>query len=144
MKVIVCGSRKLPQMHAWKVGNVLWHLFGINDTLGSDSFTVAHGGCPMPSDEDFVSVDQMAHQWVNSARIALESGTIIYEMIYLADWTRHAKAAGPVRNQQMANDGADLCVAFAYEPEGISSRGTRNMIIEAQTYGIPVWSVTIS
>ena len=50
-----------------------------------------------------------------------------------ADWTQHKKAAGPIRNREMATY-ADACVAFW---DG-TSRGTKNMIDEATKKGIPV------
>lgn len=42
-----------------------------------------------------------------------------------ADWSRYGKGAGPVRNQQMLDEGSpDLIVAFPIQ----SSKGTRDMI----------------
>lgn len=42
-----------------------------------------------------------------------------------ADWARYGKGAGPVRNQQMLDEGKpDLIIAFPMQ----SSRGTRDMI----------------
>src|SRR5690606_30354012 len=54
---------------------------------------------------------------------------------YPADWRRHGRAAGPIRNQEMADAGADLCIAF---PGG---RGTADMVRRARAAGIPVRSV---
>jgi len=51
-----------------------------------------------------------------------------------ADWERHGRAAGPIRNQEMADAGADLCIAFPY---GIG-KGTYDMIERARKAGIPV------
>lgn len=52
-----------------------------------------------------------------------------------ADWTTHGKAAGPIRNSQMLKDGQpDLVVAFL----GPNSRGTANMISQAEKAGVPV------
>jgi hypothetical protein len=52
---------------------------------------------------------------------------------YPADWARHGKAAGPIRNKQMA-DNADVLVAF-WDGE---SAGTANMIRTALNNGLEV------
>lgn len=46
-----------------------------------------------------------------------------------ANWTQHGKAAGPLRNEEMAKY-ADACICFW---DG-SSRGTSNMIDNAKKY----------
>lgn len=51
-----------------------------------------------------------------------------------ADWDQHGKAAGPIRNQQMVDLGAEVCLAF---PLG-DSRGTHNCMRAAALAGIPV------
>jgi hypothetical protein len=50
-----------------------------------------------------------------------------------ADWARFGKAAGPIRNQQMA-DYADALVAVPVP----TSRGTRDMIRRARSKGLIV------
>lgn len=54
-----------------------------------------------------------------------------------ADWNRNGKAAGPIRNQQMVDAGADICLAF---PLG-ESRGTRDCMRRAEQAGIRVVDV---
>jgi len=49
-----------------------------------------------------------------------------------ANWEKYARAAGPIRNKQMLESGADLVIAF---PGG---KGTANMIKIAENAGIPV------
>ena len=49
------------------------------------------------------------------------------------DWNKHGKAAGPIRNSQMA-DAADMCVVFW---DG-KSKGTKNMIETALSKGLLV------
>lgn len=51
-----------------------------------------------------------------------------------ADWSLHGKAAGPIRNQEMVDLGADLCLAFV----AADSRGTRHCASAAEEAGIPV------
>lgn len=51
-----------------------------------------------------------------------------------ADWDAHGKAAGIMRNAEMAEFGADLCLAFPC-PRSV---GTWDMIRRAVTAGIPV------
>lgn len=52
---------------------------------------------------------------------------------YPADWKAHGKAAGPIRNEQMANV-ANALIAFW---DG-QSRGTKNMINLAKSKGLKV------
>lgn len=49
-----------------------------------------------------------------------------------ADWKKHGKAAGPIRNQEMVDSGLDLLIAF---PGG---RGTADMVRRAEEAGVPV------
>jgi hypothetical protein len=51
-----------------------------------------------------------------------------------ADWERHGRKAGPIRNREMLDSGIDLVLAFW---DGMS-RGTKDCIEEAQRRGIPV------
>lgn len=53
-------------------------------------------------------------------------------VVYEADWNRHGRAAGPIRNRAMTLAEPDLCLAF---PKG-ESRGTRNAIKTAKAAGI--------
>lgn len=53
--------------------------------------------------------------------------------LYPADWNTHGKAAGPIRNAQMA-DVAQALIAF-WDGE---SRGTKNMIDTAKAKGLKV------
>ncbi len=53
-----------------------------------------------------------------------------------ADWNKHKRAAGPIRNRQMA-EYADVLIAVW---DG-SSRGTKNMIDEMNKLGKPVFVI---
>lgn len=51
-----------------------------------------------------------------------------------AGWVEYGRGAGPIRNQEMVNAGADLCLAFPLE----LSRGTWDCVGRARKAGIPV------
>jgi YspA, cpYpsA-related SLOG family len=51
-----------------------------------------------------------------------------------ADWARHGRAAGPLRNAEMVALGADVCVAFIRN----QSPGASNAVELARAAGIPV------
>lgn len=57
---------------------------------------------------------------------------------YPADWKRYGKAAGPIRNRQMVKE-ADAAIIFW---DG-QSRGTKNLIEEANRHGLKVWIIMI-
>ena len=60
-------------------------------------------------------------------RFAQEHGLQIE--LHPADWAKHGRAAGPIRNKEMA-ESADALIAFW---DG-QSRGTKNMIDQARQY----------
>lgn len=91
---------------------------------------LVHGACYPPEDEHgsrpHRSADWLAHLW------AIARG--VPEEPHPADWARHGPAAGPIRNAEMVNLGADECLAA---PLG-RSPGTRGCAHLAQAAGIPV------
>jgi hypothetical protein len=56
---------------------------------------------------------------------------------YPADWTRHGKAAGPIRNTQMLAEGQPTEV-HAFHANIAQSKGTKDMVAKARRAGIPV------
>lgn len=106
MKVYVTGGRDYPHRHR------------VYETLDSYGPTlVVTGGCS-------TGADAYARSWCNS------TGVMLLEVPAL--WSFHGKAAGPIRNRQMAESGlAEFCIAF---PGG---RGTANMVEECRKAGVP-------
>jgi hypothetical protein len=75
-----------------------------------------------------LGADQLAEEW------AFERQVPIY--IFPAKWRLYPKAAGPIRNQQMLDEGQpELVIAF---PGG---KGTADMISRAEKAGIKVIKV---
>ncbi len=72
--------------------------------------------------------DTLAAEWGRSKGVPVEA--------FPADWETHRRAAGPIRNKQMLDEGRpDAVLAF---PGG---RGTANMVRQAEAAGVRVWKV---
>ena len=63
--------------------------------------------------------------------------------IFSANWNEYGKAAGPIRNEQMAKyaAAADRGILIAFPTD--ESRGTRNMIKLAKEYGLEVYVIEV-
>jgi hypothetical protein len=77
------------------------------------------GGCS--------GADQLAELWANARGITIK--------VVPAKWNIHGRAAGPIRNMEMALLKPDLVVAFK------GGRGTQDMVNKAKELGIPVKEV---
>lgn len=112
MRVIVCGSRDE------KDGQWVWlELSRLDADLGFT--TVVHG--------DYRGVDRLAKTWARARSIKQEP--------HPADWDGLGTAAGPTRNKEMADLGADACIVF---PGGPGTRGMRKL---AEKAGIKIIDV---
>ncbi len=73
--------------------------------------------------------DALAASWAVVEGVPVEQ--------FPADWKAHGRAAGPIRNQRMLDEGKpDIVIAF---PGG---RGTADMVRRAKTAGIPVRQIS--
>lgn len=119
MRVLVCGGRNYADRN--RVFSELTALSGdITDEtpLGTVHLTIIHGACS-------TGADRWADEYAVVHWCRFEE--------YPADWDAHGRAAGPIRNQRMIDEGKpDLVMAF---PGG---RGTADMIRRARAAGIPV------
>ena len=109
MRILVTGSRNWTDRAA--IAQALL------DLRMEGPPVIVHGACPTGAD---AIADELATSW----------GWEIER--HPADWDRHGKAAGPLRNQEMVDAGADVCVAF---PHG-DSRGTRDCMKRATAAGL--------
>lgn len=118
MRVLVCGGRDYPDRHA--VWRELDRLCEADDAhpLGKVALTIIHGACR-------TGADRWADEWAVINWSKFEE--------FPADWDRYGRAAGPIRNQRMLDQGKpDLVLAF---PGGA---GTRDMIARALRAGVRV------
>lgn len=70
-----------------------------------------------------------------SADIARYLGIKVLE--FKADWNRFGRGAGPIRNQQMLDEGKPTAV-MAFHPDLKNSRGTLDMVKRARRANLPV------
>ena len=117
MRILITGSRD------WKgvadIVNAIWE-YAMNPNSDVIAGTViVHGDCP-------TGADNIADHMANELGITVER--------HPANWALYGKSAGPLRNQEMVDLGADICLAFPL-PE---SRGTWDCIRRARAAGIPV------
>jgi len=109
MRVIVCGSR------GWSDGGV------IESDLAAlvAGTTIVHGGAR--------GADSLAEEAARGLRRPTEA--------HPANWARYGKSAGPRRNAEMVEAGADLCLAYRLDGP---SRGTDDMVQRCRAHGILV------
>lgn len=111
MRAIVCGGRDYSDEER------LWRELEAFHRSEGKITAIAHGGAR--------GADKMAALWGRGEHIPVRE--------YVADWKKHGKAAGPLRNQRMLEEfKPDVVIAFA------GGRGTADMIRRAEAEGIRV------
>lgn len=114
LKIIIAGSRVFSDYEKMK------RLVVSFVSEFEDGIEIVSGGCR--------GADKLGE------RLAKEFGWNVKQ--FLADWVLYGKAAGCIRNRQMAKY-ADICLLFAVE--GAENRGTKNMLREARKAGCKVY-----
>ena len=111
MKVLVCGGRDYADKAR------------VNEALG-----IVHRKCKITELIHGAArgADTLAGEWAKENGIKVSA--------FPADWEKHKKAAGPIRNQKMLDDAKpEAVVAF---PGG---SGTKDMLLRAQLSGLKIW-----
>lgn len=111
MRVLCCGDR-------WWSDRKF--IFDVLSTLPEDT-VIIHGNCR--------GADRMAAAAARKLKLQIIS--------FPAKWRLYGKSAGPIRNEQMINEGLPDKV-YAFHDNLDQSRGTRDMIERAESVGIPV------
>lgn len=112
MKILVCGGRDFDDYE------LLYTTLDLI-TYGQNDVIIIEG--------DARGADKMAGQWAKERGHRLE--------VFPAEWGKFGNRAGPIRNQQMLNEGPDLVIAF---PGG---RGTAHMVGISKKAGVKVIEV---
>jgi hypothetical protein len=110
-RVLITGSRTWDDITTIRIA-----LSGRDDPGG---VTLVSGACPRGADRLCEVVAEQLGWTVER---------------HPADWDRWKKRAGFIRNNEMADLGADVCLAFHRD----NSRGTWHMINAAAKRGIPI------
>lgn len=122
MRILVCGGRDMHRADAWN-----WLEQNAKDELAFAS------GCFSPTIDVLINggcrgADEGARDWGKS------EGAVV--ITCPANWKKHGKAAGPIRNLEMlVNHKPDYVIAL---PGG---KGTANMVNLAKSMGVPVIEV---
>lgn len=116
MRVLVCGGRE------WGNKAVIAREIDRLEAITRSGVTrVIHG--------DARGADTLA------TRVAEERGIPVDA--YPAKWDKYGKAAGPVRNGTMLEEGEPQLV-LAFHHNLFRSKGTKNMVLKAMNAGVPV------
>jgi hypothetical protein len=98
MRVLITGSRDNTNVSLIEgVLNEVYEEFIKSGRALTESFVVVHGGAR--------GADFIASRW------ATKHLSVVNER-HPADWDRYKKAAGAIRNQEMVDLGAEVCLAF--------------------------------
>ena len=110
-RILITGSR------TWEnTDTIFGALWGAQEEIGD--FTLVSGACP-------TGADRICEDAARRAGMPIER--------HPADWKTHGRRAGFVRNAEMVNLGADLCLAFIRD----NSKGASMTADLAQKAGIP-------
>jgi YspA, cpYpsA-related SLOG family len=117
MRILVTGDRH------WRCDELAEQIFNCLLARYGPGLVIVHGGAP--------GVD-------NAFATACHELGIMAEP-HVADWYRLGNIAGPARNREMVEAGADLCIALHRSIE--TSKGTKDCVRQALAAGIPIWLV---
>lgn len=116
MRVLICGSRW------WK------------EALTTKEFRIETYVKALPPGSVIIHGDAPGADYV-AKRMAIKYGHT--EVAFHANWGKYGDAAGPIRNQQMLDEGHPDKVA-AFHKNIVHSTGTKDMIAKARKARLPV------
>lgn len=129
MRVLVTGSRDFSDARTVMRGITVAIETLIAKFPEDKEIVIIHGAAK--------GADALAENYVhNTAQYLTSKGYRIRQEKHPANWDKHGRAAGPIRNQEMVDKGADICVAFV--KVGAANRGTTDCANRARKAGIEV------
>lgn len=112
MRVLVCGSRN------WEDGG---HIYKVLKAMRPQIKLIIQGGAK--------GADTLARNAAEKLRIPY--------VTFEADWEKHGKAAGPIRNAKMLKD-AKPTIVLIFHDEFLLGKGSRDMYDRAFFEGLPI------
>lgn len=125
MRVIIAGSRDFEPAEAMALVADAANEVIRNGWIAGESRPITRVVCGMCR-----GIDLAGKKWAESMGIPVDE--------FPANWNKHGKAAGPIRNLEMAEN-ADALIAISRG----NSRGTANMIEIAYDLGLLVMQVEV-
>lgn len=117
MRILITGSRDWPEINT--IMNAVFD-FTEKPRLPRADVTIVHGNNPNGADF-FASVIAPSNQFVEEKHPAM--------------WNIYGRSAGHIRNLEMIELGADVCLAFIKD----NSPGASHCALAAKTAGIPTY-----
>lgn len=118
MKVLCCGDRN------WDQWAPIWTCLRALKPLGYTQ--LVHGNAR--------GADRM------SGFVGQKIGYEVFPVA--AEWEKHGRAAGPIRNRKMLTDHPDIELVVAFHADLANSKGTKDMVEIAEARGIRVERIT--
>jgi hypothetical protein len=115
--IVISGDRH------WRCDDLAEQVLNRLLARNGPNLVIVHGGAN--------GVDQAFHLGAQALAIDVEP--------HLANWQSLGNIAGPSRNREMVNSGADLCIALRRTLE--TSKGTKDCVRQALAAGIAVWLI---
>jgi YspA, cpYpsA-related SLOG family len=117
MRILITGDRH------WRCDDLAEQIVNRLLVRYGPDLTIIHGGA--------AGVD-------NAFDVACRELGIVAEA-HLADWRGLGNTAGPQRNREIVQAGADLCIALHRSLE--TSKGTKDCVRQALAAGVPVYLI---
>jgi hypothetical protein len=118
LRVIIAGSRTIRDFSIVEKA--------INDSQFEIDEVVSGG---------YYGVDQLGERWAKNHDIPVKR--------FPADWDRHGRAAGLIRNSEMAEYADALIAVQGKNSKGENSHGTKDMIWKAKKNNLDVFVVEV-